>query len=117
MAARLAVGALISVEVVLTLFALWVMGCVYNLPPIRTKDHAYVDVASEAINNPLRMLVGWYIVTTTVVPPLSLLVSYWMIGCYFMAAKRFAEYRDFVRSGNTGGAVRYRKSFAHYTSE
>jgi hypothetical protein len=102
---------------VLTLFALWVMGCVYNIPPVRTKDHAYVDVASEAVNNPLRMLGGWYVVTTSVVPPLSLLVSYWMIGCYFMAAKRFAEYRDFGRAGNGGDAVRYRRSFAHYTSE
>ena len=61
------------------------------------------------------MLVGWYIVTSTVVPPLSLLVSYWMIGCYFMAAKRFAEYNDFQRTGDD--AARYRKSFAHYTSE
>lgn len=117
MLAGLALGALIGVQLVLTLLALWVMGCVYNLPPVRTKDHAYVDVASEAINNPLRMLVGWYIVTTTVVPPLSLLLSYWMIGCYFMAAKRFAEYRDFGRSGDAGDAVRYRRSFAHYTSE
>ena len=117
MVVGLAVGALVGIELVLTLLALWVMGCVYNLPPVRTKDHAYVDVVSEAINNPLRMLVGWYVVTTTVVPPLSLLVSYWMIGCYFMAAKRFAEYRDFGRAGDGGDAIRYRKSFAHYTSE
>ena len=108
-------GALVAWQLVVTLFGLWVMGCVYNLPPVRTKDHAYVDVASEAINNPIRMLVGWYIVTSTVVPPLSLLVSYWMIGCYFMAAKRFAEYNDFQRVGDD--AARYRKSFAHYTSE
>jgi decaprenyl-phosphate phosphoribosyltransferase len=115
MLAGLGLGALITWKLVLTLFGLWVMGCVYNLPPLRTKDHAYVDVASEAINNPIRMLVGWYIVTATVVPPLSLLVSYWMIGCYFMAAKRFAEYNDFERTGDD--AARYRKSFAHYTSE
>ena len=38
-----------------------------------------------------------------------------MIGCYFMAAKRFAEYNDFQRTGDD--AARYRKSFAHYTSE
>jgi len=111
----LGLGALVTWKLVLTLLALWIMGCLYNLPPVRTKDHAYVDVASEAINNPLRMLVGWYIVTSAVVPPLSLLVSYWMIGCYFMAAKRFAEYNDFQRTGDD--AARYRKSFAHYTSE
>ncbi len=108
-------GGIVTWKLALTLFAFWIAGCLYNLPPIRTKDHAYVDVASEAINNPLRMLAGWYIVTATVVPPLSLLVSYWMIGCYFMAAKRFAEYNDFQRTGDD--AARYRKSFAHYTSE
>jgi 4-hydroxybenzoate polyprenyltransferase len=108
-------GGIVTWKLALTLFAFWVAGCLYNLPPIRTKDHAYVDVASEAINNPLRMLAGWYIVTATVVPPLSLLVSYWMIGCYFMAAKRFAEYNDFQHTGDD--AARYRKSFAHYTSE
>ena len=48
-------------------------------------------------------------------PPLSLLVSYWMIGCYFMAVKRFAEYRDIGAPVTT--RARYRKSFAHYTSE
>lgn len=121
-------GLVVNVQLALTLLALWLMGCVYNLPPVRSKDHAYVDVASEAINNPIRMLVGWYAVTSTVVPPASLLVSYWMIGCYFMAAKRFAEYRDFSRSGaaeavptgrtvTVDDAVRYRASFKHYTSE
>ncbi|HEU5309284.1 MAG TPA: UbiA prenyltransferase family protein [Acidimicrobiia bacterium] len=115
MLAGLGLGALVTWKLVLTLLALWIMGCLYNLPPIRTKDHAYLDVLSEAVNNPLRMLVGWYVVTSTVVPPLSLLVSYWMIGCYFMAAKRFAEYNDFQRAGDD--AARYRASFAHYTSE
>ncbi|MFN8026206.1 MAG: UbiA prenyltransferase family protein [Acidimicrobiia bacterium] len=115
MAVGIGLGGIVTWKLALTLFVFWVMGCLYNLPPIRTKDHAYVDVASEAINNPIRMLVGWYIVTATVVPPASLLVSYWMIGCYFMAAKRFAEYNDFERTGDD--AARYRRSFAHYTSE
>jgi hypothetical protein len=120
MLAGVGLGLAVNVQLALTLLALWVMGCVYNIPPVRSKDHAYVDVASEAINNPIRMLVGWYSVTSTVVPPASLLVSYWMVGCYFMAAKRFAEYRDFSRSGTQGSvddAVRYRASFKHYTSE
>jgi len=93
---------------------LWVMGCIYNIPPVRSKDVPYVDVLSEAVNNPLRMLAGWFITATTVVPTASLLMSYWMIGCYFMALKRYAEYRDVddpVRS------AAYRRSFAHYTAE
>ena len=92
-------GLAVNVQIALTLLALWVAGCIYNLPPVRSKDQAYVDVVSEAINNPIRMLVGWFVVTTVVTPPASLLVSYWMFGCYLMAAKRFAEYRDFGRSG------------------
>ena len=43
------------------------MGCVYNIPPVRSKDLPYVDVLSEAINNPIRMLAGWFIVTSVTV--------------------------------------------------
>jgi decaprenyl-phosphate phosphoribosyltransferase len=32
--------------------ALWIMGCLYNIPPIRTKDKVYLDVLSESVNNP-----------------------------------------------------------------
>jgi decaprenyl-phosphate phosphoribosyltransferase len=91
---------------------LWLMGCVYNIPPLRTKDAAYLDVLSEAINNPLRMLAGWYMVTETLIVPVSLLLSYWMIGCYFMGLKRFSEYREI---GDRAQAAAYRKSFGQYT--
>jgi decaprenyl-phosphate phosphoribosyltransferase len=96
----------------LTLVVLWLMGCVYNVPPLRTKDVAYLDVLSESVNNPIRMLAGWYTVTTTIFPPASLLAGYWMIGCYLMALKRFSEFRqidDRLRAGA------YRKSFRKYT--
>jgi decaprenyl-phosphate phosphoribosyltransferase len=81
MAVGLALGLTISWRFTWTLVALWLMGCVYNLPPFRTKDLAYVDVLSEAVNNPIRMLGGWYLTLTTAVPPLSLLLTYWMAGC------------------------------------
>ena len=68
-------------------------GLYYNIPPVRSKDVPYLDVLSESVNNPLRMLAGWYMVTDSTVPPLSLIVAYWMVGCYFMALKRFSEYR------------------------
>jgi len=105
-------GFIVSWQLAATLFALWVAGCAYNIRPLRTKDVAYIDVLTESINNPLRMLVGWYIVAATPVPPVSLLISYWMIGCYFMGLKRFAEYRDM--SGDRNAHIAYRKSFAHY---
>src|SRR5207302_8048699 len=90
---------------------LWVMGCVYNIPPLRRKDVPYVDVLSESINNPLRFLAGWYITSTKALPPASLLISYWMIGCYFMAIKRFAEYREIDDAARSKS---YRKSFVFY---
>lgn len=97
-----------------TMLALWIMGCLYNIPPARFKDMPYLDVLSESINNPLRMLAGWYMTGITAFAPTSLLLSYWMAGCYFMAIKRFAEYREI---GDPERAAAYRKSFAFYTSE
>ena len=109
-----ALGALVSSRFAATAFALWVMGCIYNIRPIRSKDLPYVDVLSEAINNPLRMLAGWFIVGTASLAPGSLLLSYWMIGCYFMVMKRYAEYREI---GDPIRAAAYRKSFKFYTED
>ncbi len=98
----------------LTALVLWIMGCLYNFPPVRTKDVPYLDVLTESINNPLRMLLGWYAVTATLVPPVSLLVAYWMIGCYFMALKRYSELNEI---GDRTVAGSYRASFKRYTPE
>ena len=92
--------------------ALWVMGCIYNIRPLRTKDVAYLDVLTESLNNPLRMLLGWYMVTQVIVPPTSMLCAYWMLGCYFMGLKRFSEFREI---GSRQGACAYRKSFENYS--
>ena len=114
MAAGLLLGSLISRAFTLTCAGLWLMGCVYNIPPLRTKEVAYLDVLSESINNPLRMLMGWYMITGTVVPPVSLLIAYWMIGAYFMALKRFSEYREI---GDPIRAGAYRRSFRGYSEQ
>ncbi|HLZ22616.1 MAG TPA: UbiA prenyltransferase family protein [Ktedonobacterales bacterium] len=105
-------GLIVSIPFAITLFVLWVMGCIYNIPPIRSKDVPYIDVLSESINNPLRMLAGWFIASTASVAPASLLLSYWMVGCFFMATKRYAEYREI---GDPARAAAYRKSLGHYT--
>ncbi|MDE1163600.1 MAG: UbiA family prenyltransferase [Acidobacteriaceae bacterium] len=97
----------------LVAIVLWMMGCLYNFPPVRTKDVPYLDVLTESVNNPLRMLLGWYAVTV-LVPPVSLLVAYWMIGCYFMGLKRFSELNEI---GDRTLAGNYRASFKHYTPE
>lgn len=103
----------VSKALLWSVLGLWVMGCLYNIPPIRTKDIPYLDVLSESINNPIRLCVGWYIVTSTVIPPISLLLAYWLLGAYFMALKRFSEYRQIGRQP----AVRYRRSFLFYTEQ
>jgi 4-hydroxybenzoate polyprenyltransferase len=93
---------------------LLVMGLIYNVPPIRSKDYPYVDVLTESINNPIRLLLGWFAVTGSEFPPVSLLISYWMIGAFFMATKRFSEYRSIANPGIAGA---YRSSFRHYTEQ
>jgi 4-hydroxybenzoate polyprenyltransferase len=112
MAIGLTLAVRVSAPFTYTMLALWLMGCAYNISPLRTKDLPYLDVLSESVNNPLRLLAGWFIVTTAIIPPASLLLCYWMIGCYFMALKRFAEYRDIA---DVRVAAAYRKSFAYYT--
>ncbi len=114
MAAGVAIGWTISRPFALTALVLWLMGCAYNIKPLRTKDVPYLDVLTESVNNPLRMLLGWYAVAAWLVPPLSLLMCYWMIGCYFMALKRFSELREI---GDRGVAGSYRASFKRYTPE
>ena len=92
--------------------ALWIMGCIYNIPPVRSKDKPYIDVLSESVNNPLRLLLGWYSTAIIVMPPVSLVLAYWMVGAFFMAVKRLAEYR---RIGDPQVSAEYRQSFRHYT--
>jgi decaprenyl-phosphate phosphoribosyltransferase len=110
-AAGLALGWRVSPAFTATLVALWAAGCAYNVPPLRTKDVPYLDVLSEAVNNPLRMLAGWYLTGTSAVPITSLLISYWMVGCYVMGIKRYAEYRELAPAP----LAAYRKSFASYS--
>jgi len=93
---------------------LLVMGMVYNVRPLRSKDVPYLDVVSESVNNPLRLALGWFVVSDELIPPLSLLISYWMIGAFFMATKRFAEYRAI---GDPARAAAYRNSFRHYDDQ
>lgn len=110
----LGLGALVNYGVLAALAALWIMGIVYNVPPVRSKELPYGDVLSESVNNPIRLWLGWAAVGTALVPPASLLLSYWMLGAFFMAVKRYAEYRQI---GDPERAAAYRRSFAFYTEE
>jgi len=112
--AGFAIGAVVNFKVLMVLVVLFGFACLYNTPPIRTKDKPYLDVLSEAVNNPLRLLVGWYATGIRALPPISLVVAYWMFGAFFMAVKRFAEFR---RIDDPARAAAYRRSFAHYNAE
>lgn len=110
----LGVGLSLVVGKAFLLTEVWllVMGVIYNVKPIRSKDIPYFDVLSESINNMIRLLLGWFIVTAAYQPPISILIGYWFAGAFLMAIKRFAEYRMI---GNPEIAGLYRKSFVKYT--
>lgn len=110
----LGLAALISVPFLIVSVLLLLMGLVYNVQPLRTKDRQHLDVLSESINNPLRFMLGWYAVVEYGFPPSSILLAFWMGGAYLMAVKRYAEYRDIDDPGRAG---EYRRSFRFYTEE
>ena len=108
----LAASLLINKGFFITEVWLLVMGIIYNVKPLRTKDIPFLAVISESVNNMIRLLLGWFIVTDSSVPPGSILLGYWMGGAFLMGIKRFAEYR-MIGDPKTAGL--YRKSFASYT--
>jgi 4-hydroxybenzoate polyprenyltransferase len=108
------IGAQVNVPFAASAAFLWIMGVLYNVPPIRTKEWPYLDVLSESINNPIRLMLGWFALNPSHFPPASLLLAYWMLGAFFMAVKRYAEYRHI---GDPRMAAAYRGSFAFYTEE
>jgi 4-hydroxybenzoate polyprenyltransferase len=113
-AGGLAVAAQVNKPFALAGLALVAMGLVYNTPPLRTKDLAYLDVLSESVNNPIRFLLGWFAITGEVLPPASALLAYWMGGAFLMAIKRYSEYRGI---GDPTRAALYRRSFARYSEQ
>ncbi len=90
-------------------------GIVYNVRPFRSKDRAFLDVISESVNNPLRLMIGWAMVDPTTLPPSSIILSYWLGGAFLMGAKRLSEYREIVASHGKDLLTRYRASFHGYS--
>lgn len=109
-ALALAAGRFVAV----TAAVLWLMGVLYNVPPIRLKDWAYLDVLSESVNNPLRLMLGWFVLIPDHLPPFSLMLAYWMGGAFLMAVKRLSEYRELSAQSLAGP---YRRSFESYTEQ
>ncbi len=110
-----ATGLVIAVWIGFPFFAVAVtfqlMSLVYNVPPVRLKDLPYIDVLCEAVNSPLRLLLGWLLVLPAEPPGLELMLAFWMAGAWEMARKRLREFRFL---DNRTVAAAYRKSFLHY---
>ncbi len=83
----------------------------YNIPPFRLKDRAYMDVLLESANYPIRILLGWMCVIPEALPPSSVLIIGWSIGAFAMSLKRLAEFQLFETQVQ---AAQYRKSYAVY---
>jgi len=109
--AGLGLGLVVSKSFFVVSVFFLLMGILYNIKPFRTKDIPVIDVLSESINNPVRLVLGWFMVTSELLPPASLLISYWTGGAFFMSLKRFGEYR-YLKGAETMGV--YRRSFKYY---
>lgn len=110
----LALAYLVGVLFFSTGIVLLGMGVLYNAKPFRLKDRPHLDILSESVNNPLRLLLGWAVVVPNGFPPSSIVLAYWFGGAFLMSVKRFAELRSI---GDLEVAKRYRASFAHYNEE
>ncbi len=115
-AVGLGLAAAVSPLFLATAALFFVSGLIYNVPPVRTKEAAYLDVISESVNNPLRLTLGWAMIDSTSLPPGSLLLAFWAGGGFLMALKRLAEYRSAEAAGTLESLARYRRSFGVYTA-
>lgn len=107
-------GSRINLQFTVTLSVFLFMGVIYNVPPWRVKDRAYWDISIESLNNPIRLLLGWYLVGSLNWPSESLLFAYWAAGVFLMSAKRLAEFR-YIADKDRAGA--YRTSFHVYSEK
>ncbi len=92
-----------------TLTILFIAGIVYNIRPIRLKDKPYIDVISESFNNPIRFLLGWFILNSSMAP-VSFLLWTWTLGAFLMTAKRYDELLYWGKN-----LIPYRKTFNTYS--
>ena len=65
----------VSLSFFVTAIVFILMAVIYNVPPLRFKDHAFLDVLTESINNPIRLMMGWAMVSGNTIPPSSLFIS------------------------------------------
>jgi decaprenyl-phosphate phosphoribosyltransferase len=89
-----------------------ISGVFYNVKPFRLKDKKYIDTLFESLNNPLRLFLGFSIISEQyLIIPISVILSYFFFGAFLMNSKRLSEY-NFLK--NKIEIKKYRKSLAKY---
>lgn len=91
-----------------------ISGFTYNVKPFRFKDIMILDIISESINSPIRLLLGWFLVFETTLPPISIVLAFWTFGAFLMTVKRLAELNR-LRERKID-VSKYRKSLAKYSN-
>lgn len=99
--------------VTISLLSLFIAGILYNIKPIRLKDITFVDSISESVNNPIRLLIGWFSAGGEKFPSPLLLLFFWLAGNFLLSTKRLSELKNL----GAEKAKAYRKSFSSYTSK
>jgi len=97
-------------DFMLALASLLIAGVLYNVNPVRIKDIPYLDSTLESANNPIRFLIGWFVIEKAF-PPIPLLLCWWAFGNFLMVGKRVAE-KKFLSPEESSG---YRISLKKYT--
>jgi 4-hydroxybenzoate polyprenyltransferase len=94
-----------------TALAFLISAIIYNVKPIRFKDRPVLDILTESINNPIRLVGGWAAINHSQIPPLSLVISFWALGSYMMGVKRLSEFKHMSNLNQIKNLKKYRKSF------
>lgn len=100
-----------SSKVTFSLLLLFIAGIFYNIKPMRLKDVPFLDSISESVNNPIRLLIGWFSAGGKEFPPLLLLILFWLAGNFLLSAKRLSELKNL----GIERAKAYRRSFSGYS--
>jgi 4-hydroxybenzoate polyprenyltransferase len=108
-------GINIGIVFITTLVIFISAGLLYNVKPFRFKNMPYIDVVCESLNNPIRLMIGWSIISNTSIAPISIMISYWFGGAFLMTAKRLSELRYMKHNNMLVELTQYRPTFKHYT--
>ena len=86
------------------------LGFIYNIKPIRTKDIKLLDATCEGLNAPLRFIYGYFIIPTNLNIPITLVIFTTFLGILLMTIKRHTEYKTIKKKQ----LLKFRKTLIFY---